>query len=113
VEPQEQTFQLEVIVRQEKIEVGDRNQGLLGVYPNGDDGYDYEALSIKLSELKKRYPSKTDASILLEQDIAYDTLVQVMDTVRVAEELEEQSIVRSDLFPDISIGDAPVMDGGA
>ncbi len=112
VEPQEQAFQLEVIVRQEKIEVGDRNQGLLGVYPNGDDGYDFEALGTKLSELKKRYPTKTDASILLEQDIAYDTLVQVMDKVRVAERLDEQSIVRSDLFPDISIGDAPVMDGG-
>jgi biopolymer transport protein ExbD len=113
VPPQEQSFQLEVIVRQEKIEVGDRNQGLLGVYPNGVDGYDYEALSTKLSELKKRYPAKSDASILLEQDIAYDTLVQVMDTVRVAEDIEEDSIVRSDLFPDISIGDAPVLDGGA
>ena len=112
VEPQEQTFQLEVIVRQEKIEVGDRNQGLLGVYPNGDDGYDFEALRTKLSELKKRYPTKTDASILLEQDIPYDTLVQVMDTVRVAERPDAQSVVRSDLFPDISIGDAPVLDGG-
>ena len=112
VPPQEQSFQLEVIVRQEKIEVGDRNQGLLGVYPNGVDGYDYEALSTKLSELKKRYPAKSDASILFEQDIAYDTLVQVMDTVRVAEKIEEESIVRSDLFPDISIGDAPVLDGG-
>ena len=27
VEPQDQTFQLEVIVRADKIEVGDRNQG--------------------------------------------------------------------------------------
>ena len=113
VDPQEQVFQLEVIVREEKIEVGDRNQGLLGVYPNSDDGYDYDALSTKLSELKKRYPKKTDASILLEQDIPYDTLVQVMDTVRVAEEIEEDSVVRSDLFPDISIGDAPVSGGGA
>jgi len=113
VEPQEQVFQLEVIVRKAKIEVGDRNQGLLGVYPNNDDGYDYDALSTKLAELKKRYPKKTDASILLEQDIAYDTLVQVMDTVRVAEKAEETSVVRSDLFPDISIGDAPVLDGGA
>ncbi|MDJ0794480.1 MAG: biopolymer transporter ExbD, partial [Woeseiaceae bacterium] len=34
VDPQEQTFQLEIIVRKDKIEVGDRNQGLLGVYPN-------------------------------------------------------------------------------
>jgi biopolymer transport protein ExbD len=113
VDPQEQVFQLEVIVREEKIEVGDRNQGLLGVYPSGVDGYDYDALSTKLAELKKRYPKKTDASILLEQDIPYDTLVQVMDTVRVAEEVEEDSVVRSDLFPDISIGDAPVADGGA
>ena len=115
VEPQEQTFQLEVIVRADKIEIGDRNQGLLGIYPNTGDGYDYEALSTKLSELKDRYPSKTDAAILLEQDIAYDTLVQVMDRVRVEEEVDEdaESIVRNDLFPDISIGDAPVSGGGA
>ena len=114
VEPQDQTFQLEIIVRQEKIEVGDRNQGLLGVYPNGEDGYDYLALADKLLELKERYPTKTDASILLEQDIAYDTLVQVMDTVRVAQEIDGDKgvIDRSDLFPNISIGDAPVLDGG-
>ncbi len=113
VPPQEQAFQLEVIVRQEKIEVGDRNQGLLGVYPNNVDGYDYEALRTKLEELKERYPKKSDASILLEQDIAYDTLVQVMDTVRVREKIDDDSVTRSDLFPDISIGDAPVLDGGA
>ena len=110
VDPQEQTFQLEVIIREDKIEVGDRNQGLLGVYPNTDaGGYDYEALSAKLSQLKKSYPSKTDAAILLEADIAYDTLVQVMDRVRVEEEVTEDSVVRNDLFPDISIGDAPVL----
>ena len=116
VDPQDQTFQLEIIVRQDKIEVGDRNQGLLGIYPNTDAGeYDYEALAIKLVELKERYPTKTDASILLEQDIAYDTLVQVMDTVRVAQEVDEEEgqIERSDLFPNISIGDAPVIEGGA
>jgi len=109
--PQELTFQLEVIVRADKIEVGDRNVGALGVYPNTADGYDYEALSSKLSEIKDRYPEKTDASILLESEIAYDTLVQVMDRVRLAEEIEEESIIRKDLFPDISIGDAPVIDG--
>jgi hypothetical protein len=36
-----------------------------------------------------------------------------MDTVRIAERVEDDSIVRRDLFPDISIGDAPVQDGGA
>jgi hypothetical protein len=86
---------------------------LLGRYPNTDDGYDYPALESKLAELKKRYPSKTDASILLESDIEYDTLVQVMDKVRIGETIEEGSIVRMDLFPDISIGDAPNQSGGA
>ncbi len=115
VDPQEQTFQLEIIVRKDKIEVGDRNQGLLGVYPNSEDGYDYAALAEKLLQLKERYPTKTNASILLEQEIAYDTLVQVMDTVRVAQEVDENEVAvkRSDLFPDISIGDAPVQGGGA
>jgi len=113
VDPQDQTFQLEVIVRENKIEVGDRNQGLLGIYPNTVDGYDYEAVELKLAELKEAYPDKTDASILLEADIEYDTVVQIMDLVRVIETVEDESIVRSDLFPDISIGDAPVQNKGA
>ncbi len=114
VEPEEQVFQLEIIVRDDRIEVGDRNQGLLGIYPNSEAGeYDYQALTDKLVELKDRYEEKTDASILLESEIAYDTLVQVMDRVRIAESIEDESIVRRDLFPDISIGDAPITDGGA
>lgn len=109
---QEQTFQLEIIVRKDRIEVGDRNQGLLGSYPNSADGeYDYAALSEKLAQLKRRYPQKTDASILFESDIAYDTLVQVMDRVRVEELVEADSVVRNNLFPDISIGDAPAAGG--
>jgi biopolymer transport protein ExbD len=118
VEAQDQVFQLEVIVRADKIEVGDRNQGLLGIYPNTEDGYDFEAVGDKLVELKDRYPDKTDASLLLEQEIAYDTLVQIMDTVRVSVDVEvneddKKQLVRTDLFPDISIGDAPVLAGGA
>jgi hypothetical protein len=118
VDPQDQVFQLEVIVRSDKIEIGDRNQGLLAIYPNTDNGYDFVAVGEKLLQLKERYPGKTDAAILLEQDITYDTVVQIMDTVRVSVEIEvdeddEKRLVRSNLFPDISIGDAPVLAGGA
>lgn len=111
VDPQELVFQLEVIVREGRIEVGDRNIGAFGIYPNTAEGYDYDALSAKLSEIKRRYPQKTDAAILLESDIAYDTLVQVMDRVRIEEKVEDKRIMRHDLFPDISIGDAPIADG--
>ena len=113
VNTQDLTFQLEITVRKGQIEVGDRNVGALGVYPNSADGYDFEALSTKLSDIKQRYPEKTDAAILLEAEIPYDTLVQVMDRVRVKVSIENEEVIRSDLFPDISIGDAPVLDGGA
>jgi biopolymer transport protein ExbD len=114
-DPQDHTFQLEVTVRQNRIVIGDRNLGVLGIYPNSEDGYDYEALSKKLAEIKERYPEKTDVAILLEAEIPYDTLVQVMDRVRIKETIDdlEKTIVRTDLFPDISIGDAPLPDGGA
>jgi len=36
-----------------------------------------------------------------------------MDIVRITERIEDDSIVRYDMFPDISIGDAPVAGGGA
>ena len=112
VEEQDQTFMLEVIVRQDRLEVGDRNQGLLGSYDNLADGYDYDALSAKLHEIKARYPEKTDASILLEADIAYDTLVQIYDRVAVREAIEDDAIRRYELFPVISIGDAPIDGSG-
>ena len=35
--------------------------------------------------MKAKFPEKTDATILLEPDTPYDTLVQVMDHVRVFE----------------------------
>ena len=34
-----------------------------------------------------------------------------MDRVRIAEVIEDDGVARKDLFPDISIGDAPVTDG--
>ncbi len=111
VDPQDQTFQLEVTVRKNLIEIGDRNQGALGVYKNTEAGYDFDAVSAKLSEIKSQYPEKTDVSILLESDIAYDVIVQVMDRVRVEQVVEEDRVVRNDLFPDISIGDAPTTEG--
>jgi hypothetical protein len=46
--------------------------------------------------------------VLLEPDVPYDTLVQVMDVLRSREVREGRQLVRAELFPDISIGDAPV-----
>ena len=79
------------MVRKAKIQVADRGTGLLQEFPNGAQGYDLNALSQFLQRVKERFPSKLDATILLEQDIPYDTLVQVMDTVRVVEQKQERT----------------------
>lgn len=99
---------LEITIRRDAIEVGDRNKGLLKVVRNNAEGYDLKSLSNYLSTVKRRFPDKVDATLLLEPNIEYDILVQVMDTVRVVEVVKATEVVKAELFPEISIGDAPV-----
>ncbi len=107
----EPEFQLEVTVRERAIEVGDRNAGVLSRLENSANGYDFAGLSSYLQRVKQRFPDKANATVLLEQDIPYDVLVQVMDTVRVVQRIdtEQSRTVQYELFPEISIGDAPAL----
>jgi biopolymer transport protein ExbD len=97
---------LEVIVKSDGIDVSDRGTGLLRSVPSTARGYDLAALSSYLQMVKAKYPRNQEATILLAPDIAYDVLVQVMDTVRVYE-VPGGGYVRAELFPQISMGDAP------
>jgi biopolymer transport protein ExbD len=101
-------LQLEVVVRQNLIQVADRNTGPLATMPNTAQGYDYDTLTTYLKRVKAKFPDKTDATVLLEPNISYDTLVQVMDRVRVFEVPDGLGTQQAELFPDISIGDAPI-----
>ncbi len=60
---------------------------------------------------------KRDILILSEPDTDYQTLVSAMDTVRSFKTVVAASVVDAELFPVISLGDAPVVDeadnGGA
>lgn len=101
-------LQLEVVIRAGSVEVGDRVGGLFDRIERTAAGYDLKRLSMVLQRVKERFPDKTNATILSEPDTPYDTLVHVMDTVRVVEQVNAGSVTRYELFPDISIGDAPV-----
>lgn len=101
-----QGLNLEVIVRKQAIEVADRGTGVLRTVPLAATGHDLKALSDYLQLVKSKYPDTLNATILLEQDVQYDTLVQVMDTVRVFPVPGSQWDV-AELFPDVSVGDAP------
>lgn len=107
----EPVFQLEVVVRKDALEVGERSNGLLTRLPMVGDHHDYTGLGTYLQRIKASYPDMSNATVLLEPDVPYDTLVQVMDTLRSFDAGRDGQMVRAELFPDISIGDAPVASG--
>jgi biopolymer transport protein ExbD len=107
------TFQLEITVRKTGIEVGDRTAGLLSRIETTDKGHNLAKLTDFLTKIKERFPDKVDATLLLEADVPYEVLVAVMDRVRVTEARDETigagRLIKTELFPEISIGDAPVL----
>ena len=106
-------LQLEVIVRQNAIEVADRNTGVLKTLPKVNGAYDYAGLSSFLQDVKARYTTVVAANVLLEPDIPYDVLVQTMDNTRVWLNTEGPLLQKVELFPDISVGDAPLTGAAA
>ena len=98
-------LQLEVVVRKDSLQVEDRNSGPLASFPSHDGAYDYEGLSLYLERVKSKYP----ATVLLEPDIPYDVVVQIMDRTRVFEANAGLNVVQYELFPDVSLGDAPAV----
>jgi biopolymer transport protein ExbD len=108
--PDEKRLVLEVIIKEDRLIVQDKNNNFRGYQINKtEEGYDVLKLSETLQAVKYKYPDNVAASILLEPDIGYESLVLVMDAVR-AIDLEDESgkFTRSELFPEISLGDAPV-----
>jgi biopolymer transport protein ExbD len=106
--PSEPGFGLEVIVRDAGLELTN-GTALIARIPKVEDEYDLDRLSQFVMSLKRDHPDKENASVLLEPDIEYDHLIQVMDVVRSAElpgEGDEEP-TRVALFTDIAIGDAP------
>jgi len=101
-------FAIEVIVRKNGFEIAN-GSSVEAAIPKKSGHYDMQMLHEMLARLKARYPKKDDATVLVEPDIEYDYLIQVMDAVRGAEVREEGSkeVKNIVLFPFISIGDAP------
>jgi biopolymer transport protein ExbD len=102
-------LQLEIVVRANGLEVGDRLGGLIKRIDNTAGGHDLAALSALMLEIKTRFPDKSEATVLAEPNTPYDVLVQVMDAVRVSRVMQGKHAVDTELFPTISIGDAPIV----
>lgn len=109
---QEPPQQLEVVIRANYLDVN---------YPSGiqlkrieklsSGQYDFKLLSITLQEVKRllqdQGKEKKDVFILAEKNTDYQTIVAAMDTARSFRTVVAASAVNAELFPEISLGDAP------
>jgi biopolymer transport protein ExbD len=102
-------FRPEVIVRELGLEITNGRQ-IIATIPKVDGEYDMATLAQYMQSLKEDYSDVDAASVLLEPQIPYDYLIQVMDVVRsvdIPDETAENGFVRVALFPAIAVGEAP------
>ncbi len=107
----EQNDALEVVIHPDKFVVNYPAGAPLKTVANTDTGYDYKLLSDVLQEVKRQLADKgkekRDIFILSQSDTDYQTIVSTMDTVRSYKAVVAASVVDAELFPEISLGDAP------
>jgi biopolymer transport protein ExbD len=99
---------LEVVVHDDALVVGDGRGGTIKRLAMVDGQHDYESLGLTMREVKRRLPEKRDIAILLQRDTDYQTLVSIVDRVRSYRTVQALEVVNAELFPVISLGDAPV-----
>jgi biopolymer transport protein ExbD len=100
-------LQLQLVLRAKSFDIQDANLGLIKRVAKEQDSTDWNSFTDMLVEIKTRFPQETHISLLLEPAVNYKTLIQVMDRVRFADVVEFGQVETVELFPDISIGDAP------
>ncbi len=102
--PEQPPHALSVVIRQNELTMTD-NGGTIKNFPKTSAGYDVAGLAEIAKQVKQRWPQESKITLLLEQGVPYEVLVSVMDAVR--NDPTAKGSAPTDLFPLISLGDAP------
>ena len=100
-------LQLQVIVRQAALEVSYLGLAQPMQIKRSADDRALESLATLAGELKTRYPQSLEATVLLEPQIPYDVLVQVLDVLRIRLQQHGDAVEQEELFPLIALGPVP------
>ena len=106
VSPGHDPLQLVVVVREQVVEVVHAGQVEAVLLTRMPDGAEIPALASLMADLKSRFPDSREATILLEPQVEYDLLVQVMDAVRIQQVRRDEGMEDRELFPLIALGEA-------
>ncbi|MGQ7273665.1 ExbD/TolR family protein [Marinobacter sp. V034] len=104
---QAESLQLQVIILDDALVVSDNKAGVIKRIADNKQGHDFAMLGQVMKEVKARVPDKRDIVIMARKQTSYQSLVSAMDTVRSYETVVAGSVVDAELFPEISIADAP------
>ena len=107
-------LQLQVTVRQDVIEVnyfGQAGQAQSVSIDRIADSQALHTLATLADELKTRHPDSLEATVLLEPQIAYEVLVDVLDVLRVKLHAQGDLLEQQELFPLIALGPVAVTSG--
>lgn len=105
---QTEKLQIQVVIHSDRIVVTDNQDGVIKAIAQTGGKYDFARLKEVMKELKSRVPDKRDVVILPSQSTTYQALVTVMDAVRSYDAVVAGNLVKAELFPEISLGDAPL-----
>ncbi|AMX04289.1 ExbD/TolR family protein [Microbulbifer thermotolerans] len=107
----EENRQLEMVLRQSYIDINYPAGMRVKRIPHVQGEPDFAMVSTVLQEVKRQLQEKSidkkDLVILSERGTPYKTLVRAMDTARSYRAVVAASVVDAELFPQISLGDAP------
>ena len=102
-----ESLQLQITVREAFIEVNHRDLEQTVQIDRSSDSSALTALAELAGELKERYPQNLEATLLLEPQIPYDLLIQVLDSLRIRLAERGDTLQQEPLFPLIALGTAP------
>lgn len=108
-------------LKEKELQLEVTNDAMTIYYPAGsplkqfakqDETYPFDQVQLALKDVKnlllEKGVDKKDITLLIAEDVDYQTLITTMETVRSYQAVVVASVVDAELFPDIALGDALV-----
>jgi len=102
------SLQLQVVVRNHVIEVNHRGLEKMERIARTPAGSELKSLATLADELKARFPDSLEATVLIEPQIPYDVVVQVLDVIRIKLEPVGDVVEPTERFPLVALGEVSV-----
>ena len=110
----DEKFSLQLIIRKDSFLFQDARSGLpLKSIARNEQTSDWKEFDEFVKKVKLRFPENEDVALLLGKDVNYKTMIEVMDHVRSYDDVVAATLETYELFPNISIGDAPELDASS